>query len=207
METGENFERQHYLEDHGEQILAPSSGIGRLMYVLKCLSGCLNQFLPSTLTDYKTTPELLSEDEKANVVSLAIFLTPRLLKRVIFVLPNRHPLLHGFNNEFYSPTQVRRLTELHEIYHQTLNLPPKLKIESRELEVTMVMVCNRFWLMHYFVSAMKQERWRVQSVSSMSINPVKYLPPLDVNQPALPRVFDRSASDCISKFLFQIVTN
>lgn len=69
--------------------------IGKLMYYLGCISSCLDDVIPSQVTNYSRV-DSLTEEEKAKIVEICILVSPDVLNnQVIFLVDNENPLLEG----------------------------------------------------------------------------------------------------------------
>mmetsp|Transcript_3898 Transcript_3898/g.5462 ORF Transcript_3898/g.5462 Transcript_3898/m.5462 type:complete len:395 (-) Transcript_3898:17-1201(-) len=143
----------------GTSVTIPWDGIAKLMYYLSCVDSCVEDLIPSELTNYSNYSRL-SEEEKILVVTMAILVSPDLLVgKVFFPVNAGSDVLNGTSNEFYEISQAKQLIGL-----VKLSTIASLVVDGKSVSVMKIMCLTQGWLMANYVEPLKAELWRVEAM-------------------------------------------
>jgi len=138
-------------EVYGTSVSIPNNNIARLMYYLKCVSGCLDDIIPSTYTNYNNYYNLTSL-EKKEVVAHALLCSPELLLgKILIPLESSHPILEGHTNKFLKFTEVTTVVGV------GANIDSTIIVGGKSVEVNKVMILTKEWLISYYIDPIKAE--------------------------------------------------
>jgi len=140
----------------GQRTTVPNDNIAKLMYYLSTLSSCLDHMIPDDYTSY-TTYYNLSYQDKVEVVTLAILLSPDLLMgKVIFPVEAGDPILNGLQNNFYKITSAKTVVAA------ATNLVETIVIGEKSISVSSIMVFTLTWLENNYINPILAEKRRLE---------------------------------------------
>jgi len=121
------------------------------MYYLKCISGCLDDIIPSKYTNYGNYYSLNNDDKKAVVARALIFSPDLLLGKVLIPVESDNPILEGHTNKFVKFTEVTTVVGIGSSIDSTL------VVGGERVQVNKVMVLTKEWLISYYLDPIKAE--------------------------------------------------